>query len=250
MSSHIRGGIAFIALSLFAGWLLFRFVNAPSQENSATEWTEGTEPLDNGVLPALPDTDGIAATQDYQTCLDQSGGVTANMLDCIGAEFERADGMLNVEYRRLVASLAPSDEANLRAAQRNWISARDTTCENQAAEHGDGTLYTVTYNACLVDQTVARVGWLRNYAPVGNASAVKGDDRPSGALVGSPIASSAQTPRVSVDQLKLDWSRFDFECQNSLDETDKELACTEREATEAELTLQGLCRAGAQWEEC
>ncbi|MXO48641.1 hypothetical protein GRI69_10260 [Erythrobacter vulgaris] len=76
------------------------------------------------------------------------------------------------------------------------------------------------------------------------------DETQSGALVGSPIASATEEPERSTDQLKLDWSRFDFECNNALDDVRQEAACAEREATEAELAVQGLCRAGGQWNDC
>ena len=35
----------------------------------------------------------------YSTCMDESGGVTMNMLDCMGSETEQQDARLNQNYR-------------------------------------------------------------------------------------------------------------------------------------------------------
>ncbi len=39
--------------------------------------------------------DDTGLTKQFSTCIDGSGGVTSNMLDCIGAETEHQDARLN-----------------------------------------------------------------------------------------------------------------------------------------------------------
>ena len=38
--------------------------------------------------------------------MDRSGGVTSEMLDCMGAEFTRQDARLNENYKRLMSKLS------------------------------------------------------------------------------------------------------------------------------------------------
>jgi len=63
----------------------------------------------------------------YAACMDQSGGVTSAMEDCISEEFELQDRRLNRSYKALMASI-PERRPELRDAQRKWIAFRDANC--------------------------------------------------------------------------------------------------------------------------
>jgi len=76
------------------------------------------------------------------------------------------------------------------------------------------------------------------------------DDPPGRALVGPPVVRANNAPPTSIDQLKLDWSRFDFKCRNGDDPIEQQVSCADREATETELAFEGLCRTGEQWNAC
>ena len=52
----------------------------------------------------------------YAACMDQSGGVTSAMEDCISEEFELQDRRLNRSYKALMASI-PERRPELRDAQ-------------------------------------------------------------------------------------------------------------------------------------
>ena len=64
-------------------------------------------------------------SQEYSTCLEQSNGVTAEMINCILAETVRQDARLNTNYRNLLSKLTAERKSALIEAQRAWIRFRD-----------------------------------------------------------------------------------------------------------------------------
>ncbi|MDA1379611.1 lysozyme inhibitor LprI family protein [Plesiomonas shigelloides subsp. oncorhynchi] len=72
----------------------------------------------------------------YARCMDESGGVTASMLDCIGEETMTQDARLNGAYKKLGSQLAPDRKKQLVAAQRLWIQYRDANCRFYADPDG------------------------------------------------------------------------------------------------------------------
>ena len=103
-------------------------------------------------------------TGTYHTCMDRSGGVTVEMLDCIGQELETQDARLNRAYRALGAQLSPARRQQLTAAQRLWIQYRDANCRFYADPDG-GTLATVASNECVLRETSERARELENSGP-------------------------------------------------------------------------------------
>lgn len=96
----------------------------------------------------------------YRRCMDRAEGVTANMLDCIGAEHRRQDAVLNATYKRAISSQDAAGKAELRTLQRAWIKAKDARCSSEAADAGGGTLSTVVDADCRLMRTTERVLWL------------------------------------------------------------------------------------------
>jgi uncharacterized protein YecT (DUF1311 family) len=98
----------------------------------------------------------------YTTCMDTSGGVTVNMLDCVGAGIELQDGLLNQNYKAAMQALTPGQQTQLRDAQRLWIKLRDADCDLLSGLTG-GTMDSLNSSSCVLDMTKARVehlGWL------------------------------------------------------------------------------------------
>ena len=57
--------------------------------------------------PALAAADSDSEmSQAYLACMDKSGGVTVEMLDCMSAELTRQDARLNESYQRLLSKLS------------------------------------------------------------------------------------------------------------------------------------------------
>ena len=104
--------------------------------------------------------DDALLSAGYRACMERAGGVTAAMLDCIGAEHRRQDQALNTAYRRLSASLAPRRAKALQAAQRAWIAYRDANVRFYADPEG-GTLASVSAAAVALQETARRADELR-----------------------------------------------------------------------------------------
>jgi uncharacterized protein YecT (DUF1311 family) len=87
--------------------------------------------------------------------MDRSGGVTAAMLDCIGAETKSQDQRLNKVYREVMAQLPAARKKQLQDAQRAWIKYRDANCGFYADPDG-GTMATVLASDCFMSATAVR----------------------------------------------------------------------------------------------
>lgn len=89
----------------------------------------------------------------YQQCLDKADGVTPDIQDCIGEEYEYQDGRLNAAYDQLMKTLDAAAQTQLRDAQRQWIAERDAECA-PADDPGQGQL--LEANSCSLRITAAR----------------------------------------------------------------------------------------------
>ncbi len=105
--------------------------------------------------------DGYSTT--YSACMDQSGGVTMNMLDCMGSETEQQDARLNQNYKAAMQALTPSQQTQLRDAQRLWIKFRDADCALLGSLTG-GTIDSVNSASCFLDMTKKRADDLMRLA--------------------------------------------------------------------------------------
>lgn len=96
-----------------------------------------------------------AYTDNYSDCLDKSGGVTVDMLNCIDAELVLQDTRLNHAYKALRAQLGSGRRKQLIAVQRLWIQYRDANCKFHADPDG-GTAAALIANECVLSETSAR----------------------------------------------------------------------------------------------
>jgi uncharacterized protein YecT (DUF1311 family) len=107
----------------------------------------------------------------FDTCLDKAGGVTADMLDCIGAENAYWDGRLNAAYGAIMRSpnWSAATKAKVRDAQQAWLAYRTSKCaaEGDLAAEG-GTLALVVSAGCELEATAQRASELE--AELGTAS--------------------------------------------------------------------------------
>ena len=101
-------------------------------------------------------------TKKYALCMDESGGVTASMLDCIGEETMTQDARLNGAYKKLGSQLAQDRKKQLVAAQRLWIQYRVANCRFYADPDG-GTMATVTSSDCVLQATATRAKELEQF---------------------------------------------------------------------------------------
>ncbi|AXE30187.1 hypothetical protein DK842_09880 [Chromobacterium phragmitis] len=95
----------------------------------------------------------------YDQCMDQTGGVTVGMLDCIAAEHARQDKQLNDNYRKLMAALPAKRRQRLQTAQRLWLKYRAANCSAYVDPDG-GTAESLVAADCELASTAARAAEL------------------------------------------------------------------------------------------
>jgi len=104
------------------------------------------------VQPVFAD-DGLS--QVFSICMDQAGGVTPSMVECIGAETERQDVRLNKAYQSVMESLSAERKKQLQETQRLWLKYRKANCDFYYDPDG-GTIARVNVNDCFMSATAAR----------------------------------------------------------------------------------------------
>jgi uncharacterized protein YecT (DUF1311 family) len=75
-------------------------------------------------------------TKQFAVCMDKSGGVTTEVIDCIGAEVKLQDARLNKAYKELIPTLSAARKKELQDVQRLWIKYRDANSSFYADTEG------------------------------------------------------------------------------------------------------------------
>jgi uncharacterized protein YecT (DUF1311 family) len=105
-------------------------------------------------------------SREYRQCMgsgDAARGVTAGMMDCIGAEVDKQDARLNLAYKAAMARSDAGRRAALRASERAWIRKRDSGCQKEADTEAGGSLAGILFAECVLGATVDRRTWLDSY---------------------------------------------------------------------------------------
>ena len=117
------------------------------------------------AFPAFAGSPEVEArySKTFKTCpgMDRS---TAEMVDCIDAETKVQDKALNATYQKIMTDLNDRQKANLKAAQRAWITYRDAWCAAQQ-DSDWGSISTIVANNCVLDETIRRTIELEHYPP-------------------------------------------------------------------------------------
>ena len=113
-------------------------------------------------LSQIASANDVGLSKEFSACMDKSGGVTGDMLDCIGAETKRQDSRLNNAYKAAMPQLSPTRKKQLQDAQRAWIKYRDANC-NFYADPDGGTMATVNSNDCFMSATASRAKELEGF---------------------------------------------------------------------------------------
>ena len=104
-------------------------------------------------------TQGNASTQnsmlsaEYAQCMEKSGGVTVAMQDCLTAEEERMEALLNATYKKTMILL--------RDSQRAWLKYREGSCDTMTSVLG-GTFAGLITTGWRLEMTARRVSWLKD----------------------------------------------------------------------------------------
>lgn len=111
--------------------------------------------------PAFAQNDTYSAT--YTRCMDKSGGVTVEMLDCTASEITLQDARLNKNYKTAMTALETPQKTLLRDAQRLWVKYRDANCGMYAQLTG-GTMDSIISADCVMGMTQQRADDLSDLA--------------------------------------------------------------------------------------
>ena len=97
----------------------------------------------------------------FKTCMDKSGGVTIEMIDCMNAELKIQDSKLNANYKALLASLSEPRKKDFIEAQRAWLRYRELNCKFYLDPEG-GSLARIEANDCFLRLTAERATELKS----------------------------------------------------------------------------------------
>lgn len=100
----------------------------------------------------------------YAACLDASGGVTVEMLDCAAVELALLDTRLNGHYREAMDVLPAEQRSALRDLQRVWMRYRDLDCSFLNGQALAGTSGLLLQRSCLVEKTRERAAAMKEIA--------------------------------------------------------------------------------------
>jgi uncharacterized protein YecT (DUF1311 family) len=100
-------------------------------------------------------------SKTYNDCMNEAGGSTLPMRDCIGAEHDAWDKSLNQVYQALMASRSAADKTQLRDDERAWLKRTKQQCDHAGDDEAGGTLQNVEIDQCYLDETIRRTVYLR-----------------------------------------------------------------------------------------
>jgi uncharacterized protein YecT (DUF1311 family) len=85
--------------------------------------------------------------------MNNAGGVTPTMQDCLASEFVHQDKRLNLAYQKLLTRLSKPKAVELRKVQRIWISYVEAKCGFlYDGEDFNGTADRLEANYCSVNE--------------------------------------------------------------------------------------------------
>ena len=99
----------------------------------------------------------------YASDLDCKKAVAQPDLNaCADREFQAWDAKLNALYRGLMKNAEDKEQALLKAAEKNWLSFRDSECEWETSGSEGGSIQPMEYSNCLTAKTRARIQELKS----------------------------------------------------------------------------------------
>jgi uncharacterized protein YecT (DUF1311 family) len=111
-----------------------------------------------------------ASTSDEGGTVEQSGvckgldlAITVDQSECVSRKYTIADKKLNDEYKRIMGSLSPARQSELKTTQLVWIKEKERTCAAAGKEVEGGSLEPIVIADCEVRMTEERNAFLANY---------------------------------------------------------------------------------------
>ena len=103
-------------------------------------------------------------TRQYDDCVAKNVHASdAWEVSCLRREHARQDAKLNQSYQRAMRRLSPPKARALRQQELRWIRYRDEHCDRIGGGPWGGTMGDVNLHTCLLDETIRRTTWLKQY---------------------------------------------------------------------------------------
>lgn len=99
----------------------------------------------------------------YNKCMDNSGGVTVNMQDCMNTEHDYQDKLLNQGYKLIMKNLSDNAKKDFKKAQRAWLKWREAETSFAYSLLEGGTLASISADATFLQMTSDRVDYFNDY---------------------------------------------------------------------------------------
>jgi len=88
----------------------------------------------------------------------------SSMNYCADQDYRAADKKLNAVYQKVMAALDDDGyKTKLKAAERAWMTFRDTECTFETAENEGGSIHPLVYSGCETRLTDERTKALQSY---------------------------------------------------------------------------------------
>ncbi len=130
---------------------------------SPTQGAYLENPITKHTLPIISGIKNAPIDTLLQRCTNQNSS-TYGMLQCISQANQQWDQALNRNYKRVMSTLSPEQQAPVRAAQRQWIAYRDAQIKAiQAIYNRQGTLWGVIASEKVMDITKTQSQRLASY---------------------------------------------------------------------------------------
>lgn len=149
----IDGVLLVMAMSVLGG------CESDPGQPASTSVLIGNDANPAGAALTAAETEG-AATADfsdaYYRCAEDLARVET--MNCLEAEYDRADAELNRTYRRVMQTLTPDEKEELRIKQRAWLNSMENQCDEQSTQ-GFGPV-ALNQLECSTIERIRRTHWL------------------------------------------------------------------------------------------
>lgn len=116
-------------------------------------------PLFATLFLATVSTPSLAFERNFDHCMGNAGGVTQDMLDCIGRAQASADQRISAHLRKALGGLSPARASALSTSQAAWSTYREAHCDFFVDPEG-GTAATLAAADCRLSLTSERLDFL------------------------------------------------------------------------------------------
>ncbi|HVV42932.1 MAG TPA: lysozyme inhibitor LprI family protein [Nitrobacter sp.] len=109
------------------------------------------------VSPALADPPTLEQSEtEFKACVDQSGGISTEMLKCGKAQIDKWDARLNAAYKTLMLHEHGAGRARLQREQRAWLKHHLRETRRLAVDPNNGSVAFLDSQAFELDDLSTR----------------------------------------------------------------------------------------------